>query len=104
ALEVHAARFVGAVFAPHNAVDTQLSERRHATERVKDALVLVRSDAVLSEQLRGHVDWLGTDAGRGSSHRGYIHCRTRCELSHGMQGAVAVEYGAEPTVRSVGWA
>ena len=47
ALEMHAARFIGAMLAPHHAVDAEFGERRHAAERRQNAVVLVRSDAVL---------------------------------------------------------
>ena len=59
ALEVHAAGFVRAVFAPHHAEDAQLSERRNPAQCRQDAFVLVRGDAVRSQQFRGHRCRLG---------------------------------------------
>ena len=47
ALEVHAAGLVGAVLAPHHAVDAEFSERRSAAKSRENALVLLRGDAVL---------------------------------------------------------
>ncbi len=45
-LEVHSAGLVGAVFAPHHAVNAKLSEGWDAAQRRQDASVLIRGDAV----------------------------------------------------------
>ncbi len=50
ALEVDAAGLIGAVLAPHHAVDAELGERGRAAERRENALVLLRGDAVRGEQ------------------------------------------------------
>ena len=66
ALEVHAAGLVGAVLAPHHAVNAELGEEGRAAERGENALVLLRSDAVLGKQLRG--DFSGRRSRNRSSH------------------------------------
>jgi hypothetical protein len=82
ALEVDAAGFVGAVLAPHYAVDAQLCEGWHAAEGGQDAAVLVRGNAVRGEQLRSNGSWLGNDRRGSRSHHGCLHCRT------GFRGAL----------------
>ena len=53
ALEMHAAGFVGAVLAPHHAVDAEFGEGGlAAAEKLLDFLVLVGRKAVLPEGLR----------------------------------------------------
>ena len=44
--EVHARRLVGAVLAPHHAVDTEFSKRWSAAKSGEDAVVLLRGDVV----------------------------------------------------------
>ena len=88
ALEMHAARLVGAVLAPHHAVDAEFGEGWRAAKSRENAVVLLRSDAVLGQQLRGDGDWLRNDCGGGSGHRGCLHCRI------GVLRAVAVWRGA----------
>ena len=89
ALEVDAAGLVGAVLAPHHAVNAEFSEAGRASERRFDALVLVRSDAVLLEQLRGNRRWggdlkwlLNLRVGHGSLVR----------LSHGQSGFAVLRW------------
>ena len=60
-LQMHAAGLVGAVLAPHHAVNAQLGERRHTPQRGLDAAILLRGDAVLGQQLRGNRNRLGKD-------------------------------------------
>ena len=62
ALEVHAAGFVGAVLAPHHAVDAEFGERRRAAERRENALVLLRGDAVWASNCGVMVTGSGTTA------------------------------------------
>ena len=50
ALQVHARRFVGAVLAPHHAEDAQLGEGRLAAQRLQDALVFFRREAVFPDE------------------------------------------------------
>ena len=69
ALEMNAAGFVGAVLAPHHAVDAKLGERGGAAERRENALVLLRGDAVLGKHLRSDGDWLRNDGRGGAGHR-----------------------------------
>src|SRR5258708_1212654 len=62
ALQVHARRLVGTVFAPHHAEDAEFGERRLATaEKLLDLFVLFRSEAVLPEDLQRK----GRGRGRG---------------------------------------
>ena len=75
-LQMHAAGLVGAVFAPHHAVDAQFGERGHTPQRRLDAAVFIRGDAVLGQQLRGYRNRLGNDCRGGSGHHDYLHCRT----------------------------
>ena len=56
----------------------------HAAERRKNAVELVRGNAVRGKQLRGNRDWLGNDCGGGSGHHGCLHCRTG--FNGGQQG------------------
>src|SRR5208283_2008393 len=52
-LQVHSRRFVRAMFAPHDAEDSQLGQRRLAvTQELLDFFVLVGSQSVLPESLR----------------------------------------------------
>ncbi len=74
-LQMHAARFVGAMFAPHHAVNAQLGEGRDASQCRQNPLVFLRGNAVLCQQLRGHRDRIGNDCRRGSSHHDCLHCR-----------------------------
>src|ERR1700761_3264433 len=67
--KMHFGGFVGAVFAPHHAIDAKLREGGNASERLEDAVILFRSNAVLGQQLRGHRNRLG----RYSSRRDRIH-------------------------------
>jgi hypothetical protein len=46
-LQMHAARLIRTVFAPHHTVDSQFRERRNASECLQNAVVFIRSDAVL---------------------------------------------------------
>ena len=96
ALEVNAAGFVGAVLAPHHAVNAQFGERGHTAERRQNAVVLVRSDAVRGEQLRGDGGWLGNDCGGGSGHHGCLHCRM------GVDDASAVTVNVESGDGTIG--
>ena len=57
--QMHFGRFVGAVLAPHNRVDSEFGEAWHAAEGGEDALVFVRGDAVLRQQLRGDLSGRG---------------------------------------------
>src|SRR5262249_32884045 len=50
--EVHAARLVRAVLAPHHAEDAELGVARLATERTQDDGVLVGADLVLRDERR----------------------------------------------------
>ena len=76
ALEVRPAGLVGAMLAPHHAVNAQLSERRRAAQRRENAVVLLRRDAVLGEQLRGNGGGLRGDGRGGAGHRCCLHSRT----------------------------
>ena len=60
-LEVHAAGFVGAMFAPHDAVNAEFGERGDAAQCGLYPAVLIRGDAVLGQQLRGYRNRLGND-------------------------------------------
>ena len=82
ALQVHAAGLVGAVLAPHHAVDAELGEGGRAAEGRENAIVLLRSDAVLGQQLRGYGGWLGNDG------RGGMLVIVDPPLSHDTCGAV----------------
>ena len=55
------AGLVGAVLAPHDAVNAQFGEGWHAAESRQDAAVLIRGDAVLGQQLRGDRNRLGNN-------------------------------------------
>ncbi len=59
ALQVDARRLVGAVLAPHDAVDAKLGEAWDAAEGGEDRLVFVSGDAVLRQQLRGDLSGRG---------------------------------------------
>src|SRR6185437_12378125 len=52
-LQMDPGRFVGAVLAPHYAVDSQFGEGGLASQRLHDALVLFRCNAVRLQQFRG---------------------------------------------------
>ena len=48
-LQMNARGLVGAVFAPHDAVNAELRQAGGASQRAQDALILVSSNAVLRE-------------------------------------------------------
>ncbi len=53
AFQVHARRFVGTVLAPHDAEDAEFGESRLALpEKLFDLFVLIRSKAVLPEDIQ----------------------------------------------------
>src|ERR1019366_5433225 len=72
--EVHAARFVRAVLAPHDAEDTELGVRGHPPERALARRVLVFRELVLARQLRGN-------GGVGGEARGLHWGARRRELA-----------------------
>ena len=75
-LQMDARRFIGAVLAPHHAVNAQFSQAWSAAERSQDAGVLLGSDTVLSQKLGGN-------GGRLRGHgRFWIH-GVETLLSHG---------------------
>ena len=53
----------------------KFGEGWNAAQRRKNAVVFVRSNAVLGQQLRGNRDRLGNDCRGGSSHHDCLHCR-----------------------------
>ena len=66
ALEVDAARLVGAVLAPHHAVNAEFGERGLAlAEKLFDFFVLVGSEAVLTKNFRRYADGRHCESGRG---------------------------------------
>jgi hypothetical protein len=75
-LEMHAAGFVGAMFAPHHAVNAEFGEGWHTAKGSKNAAVLIRGNAVAGQQSRGYFNRLGDNSGGGGSHHGCLHCRT----------------------------
>ena len=74
---MHAARLVGAVLAPHHAVNAQFGERWHTPQRGFYAAVLIRCDAVLGEQLRGNRSRLRERLRGVCGHNDCLHCRMR---------------------------
>ena len=61
-LQMDLRRLVGAVLVPHRRDDAELGDRRFAPDQVQEALVLVRLEAVLGDQLRGDLDVVGNHA------------------------------------------
>ena len=57
ALQVHFARFIGTVFAPHHAENTEFSDVGIAAENLLDARVLVARNAVFGGDFRSHFDF-----------------------------------------------
>jgi hypothetical protein len=49
-------RLVGAVLVPHRREDAEFRDRRLAADQMQEALVLVRLQAVLGDELRGDLD------------------------------------------------
>ena len=59
AFEMDAAGLIGAVLAPHDAVNAKFGEGWDAAEGLENAVIFVRGDAVLRQQLRGYGYRLG---------------------------------------------
>ncbi len=57
-LQMNTRGFVGAVFAPHDAVNTEFGETGGTPEGIEDALIFVSSQAVLRQKLRGNGNWV----------------------------------------------
>ena len=56
AAQMQARGFVGAMLVPHGRDDAELGDRRGAADQVHEALILVRRQPVLLDQLRGDGD------------------------------------------------
>src|SRR5581483_1067784 len=70
-LEMNSRRFIRAVLAPHHAENAQLGERGFAsTQQALDFVVLIGSQAVLPNELRGDVQ-----SCRRSHWVGKLYCR-----------------------------
>src|SRR5882762_1304016 len=63
------------MLAPHYAVNAEFCQGGCATEGFKNALVFIRGNAVLGQQLRGYRYRLGYRSRRGGGHHDYLHCR-----------------------------
>ena len=66
AFEMYAGGLVGAMLAPHHAIDSQLREAGRAAEGLDNALIFLRCDAVLLQKLRA-------GGQRGHGRRGRFH-------------------------------
>ena len=77
ALEMYLAGLVRAMLGPHDTVDAELGERGNTTEGCKDALILIRGNAMLGQQFRRYGDRLGYDSIRCGCHHDCLYCRTR---------------------------
>ncbi len=86
-LKMNAGGFIGAMFAPHNAVNAEFSEAWRATQRGEDSLVLLWRDAVLGKKLRGH----RVDSGTTDEVSGFMVVKGL--LSHGCWGSCALRVG-----------
>ena len=84
-LQVNTARLIRAVLAPHHAVNSQFRQRWNASQRRKNALVLVRSDAVLCKEFRRNRNRLGNNCRGGRSHHDCLHCRMGCRTEEGRK-------------------
>ncbi|MND61480.1 hypothetical protein D3C80_527400 [compost metagenome] len=52
-------RLVGAVLVPHGRENAKLGEARFASDQIKDALVLIRLEAVRGDEFRGDLAGIG---------------------------------------------
>ena len=75
-LKMHATGLIGAMLAPHDAVNAQLGKRGDAPQRLLDAAVLIRGNAVLGQQRRRNLNRLGNDCRGCCGHHDCLNCRT----------------------------
>src|SRR5260370_26100586 len=87
AFQMYARRLVRAVLAPHHAEDTELGERRLAAERVLDALVLIRRNAVIGDDFRSN-----RDGPRSGHRRMSLLSHVCCKLDLGLIERTAWDY------------
>ena len=76
AAQVNAAGFVGAMLAPHHAVNPQFRKRGDPPQRCQNSVILVLGNAVLGQQLRGYRHRIGNNCRGCGGHHDCLHCRT----------------------------